>query len=355
MKKMEQHRQRTALITGITGQDGSYLASHLLRAGYRVFGFARQESWAGCRVWPEEEKGQIQPLHGDLSEGQDTAIALSQSQPDEIYNLASESRPSRSWRNPARTLAINGESAVRLFEAARSIVPEARIFQASSSEMFGAPLESVQSSSTPFRPSNPYAASKVYAHQMAGILRTAYGMHISCGILFNHESERRPVHFLTQKIAHGAACAALGIADSKRLNEKGRPMVEGGQLRLGDLSIRRDWGHAPEYVEAMHLMLQRDAPVDCVIGTGVSSSIADLCAAAYSSVGLDWQEHVKSDKGFRRPLETGNTVADASEPARLLGWAAKKPVSAWMGEMVQCQIRHLSLPRPPEPSGLGGV
>lgn len=341
---MEQktNKQRVALITGITGQDGSYLASHLLRQGYRVFGFVRHESWAGCRVWSEEEKGQITPLHGDLSEGQDLAIALERARPDEIYNLASESRPSLSWRNPARTLSINGEAAVRLFEAARQIVPNARIFQASSSEMFGVPSEIPQTSKTPFLPSNPYAASKVYAHQMAGILRSAYGMYISCGILFNHESERRPNHFLTQKIAYGAACAARGITTSTRLNERGRPMVENGKLMLGDLSVRRDWGHAPEFVEAMHLLLQNDTPSDCVIGTGVSSSIADLCEAAYAHVGLDWRDHVASDEGLKRPLETGNTVADATEPEAVLGgWRATSTPSDWMGQMVDHQAAQL--------------
>ncbi|MDB4587815.1 GDP-mannose 4,6-dehydratase [bacterium] len=335
--------QPVALITGITGQDGSYLASHLLRQGYRVFGFVRDESWAGCRVWSEGEKDQITPLHGDLSEGQDIAIALNRARPDEIYNLASESRPSLSWRNPARTLSVNGEAAVRLFEAARHIVPEARIFQASSSEMFGVPSEVPQSSKTPFLPSNPYAASKVYAHQMAGILRAAYGMHICCGILFNHESERRPNHFLTQKIAYGAACAARGIDHSTRLNERGRPMVENGKLMLGNLNVRRDWGYAPEFVEAMHLLLQNDVPSDCVIGTGVSSSIADLCEAAYAHVGLDWRDHVASDEALKRPLETGDTVADASEPAAVLGgWRAKTPLAVWVGRMVDHQAAQLS-------------
>lgn len=330
-------KQKVALITGITGQDGSYLASHLLSQGYAVYGLVRHESWAASRVWSDSEKDQIQPLFGDLSEGQDIAIALETARPDEIYNLASESRPSLSWRNPARTLSVNGEAAVRLFEAARHLAPNARIFQASSSEMFGLPGEIPQSSRTPFHPTNPYAASKIYAHTMAGILRSAYGMHISCGILFNHESERRPHLFLTQKIAYGAACAAAGITDSSRLNERGLPMVSKGKLWLGDLRVERDWGYAPEFAVGMHKMLLHDEPIDCVLGTGVSSTIADLCEAAYASVGLDWQEHVASDSALMRPLETGKTVADASEPERLFGWRAETPVSEWMAGMVAAQ------------------
>lgn len=178
---------------------------------------------------------------------------------------------------------------------------------------------------------------------MAGILRAAYGMHICCGILFNHESERRPNHFLTQKIAYGAACAARGMGNSPRRNERGRPMVENGKLMLGDLSVRRDWGYAPEFAEAMHLLLQNDVPSDCVIGTGVSSSIADLCEAAYAHVGLDWRDHVASDEALKRPLETGDTVADASEPAAVLGgWRAKTPLAVWMGRMVDHQAAQLS-------------
>lgn len=333
---------KRALITGITGQDGSYLASHLLSMGYEVFGFVRHGAWAGCQVWSAEEKDCLNPLFGDMSEGQDIAIAISSCQPDEIYNLASESRPSLSWRNPARTLQVNGEAAVRLFEAARQIVPQARIFQASSSEMFGVPSEIPQSSKTPFSPSNPYAASKVYAHQMAGILRSAYDMHINCGILFNHESERRPNHFLTQKIAYGAACASLGIRNSERLNEMGRPMVENGQLMLGDLGVSRDWGYAPEFAVAMHKMLQQERPSDCSIGTGVSSTIGDLCDAAYSAVGLDWHQHVSSDPGLKRPKETGKTVADASEAELALGWKAEVPLQVWMGEMLAAQLNGLT-------------
>ncbi|MGB1076401.1 MAG: GDP-mannose 4,6-dehydratase [Flavobacteriales bacterium] len=333
---------KRALITGITGQDGSYLASHLLALGYEVFGFVRHDTWTKCQVWPEEEKSRLVPLFGDMSEGQDIAIAISTCMPDEIYNLASESRPSLSWRNPARTLQVNGESAVRLFEAARQIAPEARVFQASSSEMFGVPSEIPQSTKTPFMPSNPYAASKVYAHQMAGILRSAYDMHINCGILFNHESERRPDHFLTQKIAFGAACASLGIRNSERLNERGRPMVEKGLLMLGNLEVSRDWGYAPEFAVAMHKMLQQETPGDCTIGTGISSTIGDLCDAAYSAVGLDWHDYVASDPALKRPKETGKTVADVSEADLAFGWKAATPVREWMGKMLAAQLDGLT-------------
>lgn len=331
---------KTALITGITGQDGSYLAELLLSKGYRVVGFARRESWLKPNL-ASPIKDRVEVFFGDLSEGVDIADALQKSQPDEIYSLASQSRPGESWARPAETLLLNGMSVVRLFEAVRHHCPEARIYHASSSEMFGATSLGPQNEETPFQPVNPYAASKVYAHQMARIYRQSYGLKIACGILFNHESERRPLHFLTQKVAYGAACASLGITVSPALNEMGAPIVSGGRLALGNLGVSRDWGYAPDFVEAMWSMLQQEKPDDFVIGTGVLHSLEDLCAAAYASVGLNWSDFVYSDPDLVRPIETGVTLADARKAGATLGWKPKTNFKAMIERMVMAQIERL--------------
>ncbi|MBK5264615.1 MAG: GDP-mannose 4,6-dehydratase, partial [Alphaproteobacteria bacterium] len=303
---------KRALITGITGQDGSYLAELLLERGYEVFGLVRRESWFRPNS-ASHLADRVHVLFGDMSEGIDISTALQESKPDEIYNLASQSRPDESWARAPETLMINGMGAIRLFEALRHICPKARVYQASSSEMFGQAKHIPQTERTPFEPANPYAAAKVYAHDMVRIYRESYGLFISSGILFNHESERRPLHFVTQKIAYGAACAALGVENSLDLNERGKPIVAGGQLALGNLNIARDWGHAIDFVRAMWLMLQHERPDDFVVGTGTLHTLRQLCQVAYGRVGLDWQDHVVSDPALVRPLETGQTHADASK------------------------------------------
>ena len=332
--------RKTALITGITGQDGSYLAELLLSKGYQVFGFSRRESWLKPHS-ASHLKHQIEIFFGDLAEGVDIADALQKSQPDEIYNLASQSRPGESWVRPTETLELNGMSVVRLFEAVRHHCPRAKIYHASSSEMFGGVTESKQNEKTSLNPSNPYAASKIYAHHMAQIYRQSCGLWIACGILFNHESERRPLHFLTQKVAYGAACAALGITNSPALNEMGDPIVANGRLALGNLEIARDWGYAPDFVEAMWIMLQHPEADDFVIGTGLLHSLADLCRIAYASVGLNWTDYVYSDPQFVRPLETGVTLADARKAEMLLGWKPKTDFKTMIERMVFAQIERL--------------
>lgn len=332
--------QKTALITGITGQDGSYLAELLLGKGYRVVGFARRESWLRPN-FATSLKDRIEIFYGDLAEGVDIADALQKSQPDEIFNLASQSRPGESWVRPSETLVLNGLSVVRLFEAVRHHCPMARIYHASSSEMFGAVAEFPQNEKTAFNPTNPYAASKIYAHQMARIYRESGNLWVSCGILFNHESERRPLHFLTQKVAYGAACAALGIKDSPALNEMGKPIVQGGRLALGNLGISRDWGYAPDFVEAMWAMLQHKEPDDFVIGTGVLHSLEELCDIAYASVGLEWTDSIFSDPQLVRPLETGVTLADARKAESVLGWKPKTNFKSMIERMVLAQVERL--------------
>ena len=331
---------KKAFITGLTGQDGSYLTEWLLSQGYRVFGFARRESWfkPNCA---SHLGNRVEMVFGDMTEGVDIASAIQDVQPDEIYNLASQSRPGESWARAPETLLVNALGAIRLFEAVRHAMPDCRVYHASSSEMFGQSAIAPQNELTPFNPLNPYAAAKVYAHQMARIYRESYRLFITCGILFNHESTRRPLHFLTQKVAYGAACAALGIATSPDLNERGRPIVEQGKLALGNLEIARDWGYAGDFVRAMWLMLQQPEPGDFVIGTGKLHSLRELCETAYGAVGKDWREHVVSDPALVRPLETGKTVADASKARKMLGWEPSMGFKEMVWEMVEAQMKRL--------------
>ncbi len=241
---------------------------------------------------------------------------------------------------------VNGLGAVRLFEAVRHNHSTCRVYHASSSEMFGQAIIAPQNEQTPFNPVNPYAASKIYAHQMAQIYRESYGLYIATGILFNHESERRPLHFLTQKIAYGAACAALQISNSPDLNEMGRPMVQHGKLALGNLEIARDWGYAGDFVRAMWLMLQQERPDEFVIGTGKLHTLKDLCETAYRCVGKDWRDSVVSDPALVRPLESGQTLADPSKARKQLGWKPTISFDEMVEKMVTAQVLRLkSIPR----------
>ncbi len=334
---------KRALITGITGQDGSLLAEFLLQKGYQVIGLVRRESWFRSNNASYLD-GRIEVAFGDMSEGVDIAAAVHDAQPDEIYNLASQSRPGESWARAPETLLVNGLGAVRLFEAVRHHRPGCKVYHASSSEMYGQTLVAPQNEETPFNPVNPYAAAKVYAHQMARIYRESYGLFIASGVLFNHESERRPLHFLTQKVAYGAACAALGIVNSPATNEMGRPIVEHGRLALGNLDIARDWGYAGDFIHAMWLMLQQEKASDFVIGTGKLHSLRDLCEVAYRSVGLDWRDSVVSDPGLVRPLESGRTLADPAKAQRELGWEPTVSFEDMVQKMVVAQVKNLQLP-----------
>jgi GDPmannose 4,6-dehydratase len=236
---------------------------------------------------------------------------------------------------------VNGLGAIRLFESVRHHAPGCRVYHASSSEMFGQARETPQNEDTSFNPVNPYAAAKVYAHHMARIYRGSYGLYIASGILFNHESERRPLHFVTQKVAYGAACVKLGIKDSPDPNERGRPIVEGGKLALGNLDIERDWGYAPDFVRAMWMMLQRGEAQDYVIGTGELHTLRDLCRVAYAHVDGDWQRHVASDPALVRPLETSRTLADPRKARRELGWQPTFSFESMVHRMVDAQVDRL--------------
>jgi len=334
-------RNPSALITGITGQDGILLAQLLLDKGYEVVGFGRQASISSKRADLQLLYKRIRLYYGDLGNSVDIVDAIQDVSPDEIYNLAAQSAPGLSWAQSIETGKVTGVGAHRIFEAVRQFNPECRVYHASTSEMFGNASKLPQNEGTPLRPLNPYAVAKVYAHHMAEIYRKSHDVFISCGILFNHESVYRGMHFLTQKITYGAACAKLGISDSEALNEEGEPIVHRGKLSLGNLDASRDWGHAKDYVRAMWLMLQHSVADDFVIGTGISRSVRDFCAVAYAHVGEDWRDRVVSDPRFVRPIETMTTVADTSKARRELGWAPSIPFESVVGEMVDAHILAL--------------
>ncbi|HYE37788.1 GDP-mannose 4,6-dehydratase [Methylocaldum sp.] len=332
---------KTAFITGITGQDGSYLAEFLLERDYKVVGFGRKSSFVKPNTI-SHLAGKIEIAYGDLIDSVSLASAIQRYKPDEVYNLASQSHPGESWNLSLETGEATALGAHRLFDAVRMMKPDCRIYQASSSEMFGEVVETPQTESTPFNPVNPYAAAKVYAHNIAHIYRKSYGLFIACGILFNHESPRRGMHFITQKVTYGAACIKLGIMNSPAYNEEGEPIVKNGKLSLGNLDAKRDWGYAGDYAEAMWLMLQLDKPDDFVIGTGKIRTIRELCQAAFDCVGLEWENYVIVDPRFVRPTETGPTVADASKARTLLDWTPKTRFKEMISMMVNHHLEILS-------------
>jgi len=332
--------EKSALILGIAGQNGRLLTEFLLQQNYRVTGFGWKDSLDSSETLrPFRDK--IDLAYGDLRDENSLTAALRAWPFAEIYNFAAQSQAGLSWEAAVETGEVNAVGAHRLFEAARRLQPDARIFQASSSEMFGTATESPQNEQTPLRPTNPYAVSKTYAHQMAATYRVQHGSFIACGILFNHESRYRNIGFLSQKLTYGAACAKLGILNSPLLNEKGEPVVRDGKLAMGNLEARRDWGYAGDYVRAMWLMLQQPAADDYVIGTGVSRSVRDMCEAAYAAAGLDWQEHVVTDPRFLRPADTADSVADAGKARQVLGWAPQVSFEEMLADMVAAHIERL--------------
>ena len=317
---------KRALITGITGQDGSYLAEFLLEKGYEVFGLTRRSSTNTFdRIAHIVDK--ITLLSGDLLDEHSLASALRESQPDEIYNLAAQSFVQTSWTQPVLTAEFTAVGVTRVLEAMRAIKPGARFYQASSSEMFGKVRESPQNEKTPFYPRSPYGVAKVYGHWITINYRESYGLFACSGICFNHESMRRGLEFVTRKITAGVARIKLGLSQ---------------ELRLGNLDAHRDWGYAPDYVRAMWLMLQRDRPEDYVIATGKSRSVRDLLAAAFAHVGLDWQTYVKIDPHFLRPAEIDMLVGDASKAKRELGWEPTVSFEEMIARMVEADLARLS-------------
>ncbi len=311
-----------ALITGITGQDGSYLAELLLKQGYDVVGMVRRTSTVNFhRIAHIQNKVQI--VLGDLLDQFSLVHILEEYQPDEVYNLAAQSFVPASWNQPVFTGEVTALGVTRMLDAIRIVNPNIRLYQASSSEMFGKVVEVPQRETTPFYPRSPYGAAKVYGHWITINYRESYGLHATSGILFNHESPRRGLEFVTRKISYHAALIKLGRAD---------------ELRLGNLDARRDWGFAGDYVKAMWLMLQQDEPDDYVVATGETHSVVEFLEAAFGCVNLDWHDYVVQDPKFMRPAEVDLLVGDPSKAGKKLGWEPTVSFPALVEMMVQADI-----------------
>jgi GDPmannose 4,6-dehydratase len=318
--------ERRALITGITGQDGSYLAEFLLAKGYKVFGLIRRSSTVNFeRIRHFQED--VQLLSGDLLDQNSLMFAIQEAQPHEVYNLGAQSFVPASWEQPLLTGEITALGVTRLLEAIRSTDPTIRFYQASTSELFGKVQESPQSETTPFYPRSPYGVSKVYGHWITINYRESYDLYACNGILFNHESPRRGLEFVTRKITNGVARIKAGKATD---------------LPLGNLDARRDWGFAGDFVRAMWLMLQQDEPEDFVIATGIDRTIREFCETAFSCVDLDWEQYVKLDKRFLRPAEVEVLRGDPSKAKRILGWEPEVSFEEMVRLMVERDLELVS-------------
>jgi GDPmannose 4,6-dehydratase len=318
---------KRALITGITGQDGSYLTELLLAKGYEVHGLVRRSSTRSTeRI--EHGDGGLVLHHGDLADGAGLARVVRSVAPDEVYNLGAQSHVHVSFAQATYTADVTGAGVTRLLEAVRDTQESAgkaiRFYQASSSEMFGKVAETPQRESTPFHPRSPYGCAKVYAHCQTVNYREAYGMHASCGILFNHESPRRGEEFVTRKIAKAVAKIVTGKQDT---------------LRLGNLDAKRDWGFAGDYVQAMWLMLQQDTPDDYVIATGETHTVREFCHASFGMFGMDYQKHVVCDPALHRPAEVDLLLGDASKARRVLGWTPTVTFRDLVTMMVDAELK----------------
>ncbi len=316
---------KTALITGITGQDGSFLAEFLLSKEYKVFGMYRRRSMENFdRI--QHLQDQIELMPGDLIDQNSLVSLLAEVKPQEVYNLAAQSFVPTSFQQPILTGEVNALGVTRILEAIRVIDKTIRFYQASTSEMFGHAQEVPQSETTSFYPRSPYGVAKVYAHWITVNYRESYGMYNCSGILFNHESPRRGLEFVTRKIAHGAAKIKLGLAD---------------ELKLGNLKAKRDWGFAPDYVQAMWLMLQQDKPDDYVVATGETHSVEEFVDVAFKHVDLDWHDYVKTDPKFVRPAEVDLLVGDPSKAREKLGWTPSVTFNKLVKVMVDAELELL--------------
>jgi len=314
-----------ALITGISGQDGSYLAELLLEKGYEVFGVVRS-SPLGRHENLAAIRDDVTLLQGDLLDQMTLLDAISRSEPDELYNLAATSFVPASWRQPVMTAQFTAVGAIAILEAIRITIPGLRYYQASSSEIFGATTATPQNEETPFRPHNPYGVAKLYAHLMVATYRARYGLHASSGILYNHESPRRPAEFVTRKVTRGAAAIKLGLQS---------------ELRLGNLDAQRDWSFAGDFVEAMWLMLQQDTGSDYVVASGVGRSVRELTQVAFGHVGLQPEDYVVVDPQFVRPLDPVSLVGDATRAHNELGWNPRTSFAEMIGMMVEQDLAEL--------------
>ncbi|MGD1052861.1 MAG: GDP-mannose 4,6-dehydratase [Candidatus Dormibacteria bacterium] len=322
---------KSALITGITGQDGSYLAEHLVSLGYEVHGLIRGQNNPRAaivrRIVPA-----LQLVEGDLHDQSSLISALEATHPDEVYNLGAISFVALSFKQAINTGEITGLGVTRMLDAIRVVNPAIRFYQASSSEMFGKVRETPQTELTPFHPRSPYGVAKVYGHYITVNYRESYGMFAVSGILFNHESPRRGLEFVTRKITDGVARIKLGLET---------------ELRLGNIDSQRDWGFAGDYVRAMHLMLQQDEPDDYVVATGETHSVRELLELAFGHVGLRWQDHVVVDDRFLRPADVAMLVGDAGKAQRLLGWKPTVAFPELVAMMVESDLSAVAADRAP--------
>ena len=321
---------KTAFITGITGQDGAYLAKLLLDKGYKVVGANPRRSSNGVNFWRLDWLGitdQVILEDCDLIDLSSLIRILTKHQPDEIYNLAAQSFVQTSWDQPLLTGQVTGMGAANVLEAMRLVAPQARMYQASTSEMYGLIQEPMQSESTPFYPRSPYAAAKLYAHWMTVNYRESFGLYTCSGILFNHESPLRGMEFVTRKVTDAVARIKLGTQR---------------ELRLGNIDAKRDWGHAKDYVEAMWLMLQQETADDFVIATGRTTTVRDMCKIAFEHVGLDMDDYVVIDPEFFRPAEVDVLLGNPAKAQQKLGWHASTTLEQMMTEMVDADLQHLS-------------
>lgn len=318
----------TALITGVTGQDGAYLSSFLLRKGYAVHGFvARRATESNWRLRELGIEQDVHLVHGDLTDMASLCRAVESARPDEVYNLAAQSFVGTSWAQPQVTAQVNGVGVVNVLEALRRLQPGVRFYQASTSEMFGLVHTDAQDEATPFHPRSPYGVSKLFGHWSTINYRESYGMHASNGILFNHESPLRGVEFVTRKVTDAVA----RIKQNKQ-----------EELRLGNIDSRRDWGFAGDYVEAMWLMLQQDKPDDYVIATGQTTTVREMCRIAFAHVGLKYEDHVVIDPKFFRPAEVDVLLGNPAKAKRVLGWQAKTGIAELIAMMVDADMRRVS-------------
>jgi len=327
--------KRRALVTGASGQDGSYLVELLLAQGYEVHAQSR-------RPQPADRRADNLTWHvADIAEPAAIAELIAAAAPTEIYNLASVSRPIESWKIPYETFKVNALVPLQICEIVRKHRPDCRIYQATSSEIFGDSKVSPQNEQTPCQPQTPYGIAKLAAHQTIGVFRRNYGLYACSGIMFNHESPRRPLSYVSQKIAHAAAAVSLGLHETVEKDERGQPILAGGVVRLGNLEVRRDFGFAGDYATVMHRMLQAESADDYVIGTGESHSIGEFCELAFRHVGRDWRQHVRVDQELFRAVDSHHTVADASKAAARLNWRPKTSFADLVGMMVDQRIAAL--------------
>lgn len=316
---------KRALITGITGQDGSYLAELLLDEGYEVFGMVRRSSTETFeRISHIQDR--LNLVSGDLLDEVSITNILREHRPQEVYNLAAQSFVQTSWLQPVFTGETTALGVTRVLDAIRTVDPEIRFYQASSSEMFGKVQAVPQDEDTPFYPRSPYGVAKVYGHWITVNYRESYNLHASSGILFNHESPRRGLEFVTRKVTNGVAKIKLGLAK---------------EIRLGNLDAQRDWGYAADYVRAMYLMLQQDSPDDYVVATGETHPVRELCEVAFAAAGLNWENHVVIDSAFMRPAEVDLLVGDPAKAERVLGWRRDVDFTQLVEMMVASDLKAL--------------